>query len=160
MKLIALTAALLLAPAVADAQISRTYGSPTAAIAQTVKVPAGYETLYLSGALPDPVTPARDGKPAEWGGTEVQAASVFAKIEATLKANGYSSGDVVSMTIYMLGDPANGGRMDFAGMMRSYGKFYGTAAQPNRPSRSTVQVAALAGAGALLEVEVTAAKKP
>ena len=52
-----------------------------------------------------------------------------------------------------------GGAMDFAGMMKAYQRHYGTAAQPNKPSRSTVQVAALVAPGALIEVEVTAAKK-
>jgi len=50
--------------------------------------------------------------------------------------------------------------MDFAGMMRAYLKHYGTPGQPNKPTRSTVQVAALAAPAALLEVEVTAVRKP
>jgi enamine deaminase RidA (YjgF/YER057c/UK114 family) len=83
---------------------------------------------------------------------------VFTKIGASLKAVGLTEADVVSMTIYMVAP--EGQRMDFAGMMKSYTKFYGTAAQPNKPTRSTVQVAALASATALLEVEVTAVRKP
>ena len=46
------------------------------------------------------------------------------------------------------------------GMMKSYVKHYGTAEQPNKPARSTVQVQALAAPGALLEVEVTAVRPP
>ena len=37
--------------------------------------------------------------------------------------------------------------MDFAGFMEGYVKFFGTAAQPNLPSRSVVQVAGLANPG-------------
>ncbi len=40
-----------------------------------------------------------------------------------------------------------------------YSKFFGTADQPNKPARSAVQVAALVAPGALLEVEVIAAKR-
>jgi len=151
----ALLAALALAGAgnAAAAEIVRTYGSPTAFIASVVAVPAGYETVYLSGVLPDlPKAP----EPA--GDAQAQADSVFSKIGEILKSQGMTEGDVVSMTIYMAA-PA-GERMDFGGMMKAYGKYYGTPTQPNRPSRSTVQVTNLAAPGALLEVEVTAARKP
>ena len=50
-----------------------------------------------------------------------------------------------------------GNKMDFAGMMAAYTQFFGTAAQPNKPSRSTVQVAALVAPGALVEIDVVAA---
>lgn len=82
----------------------------------------------------------------------------MSKIEETLKGQSLTLGDVVSMTAYLVGDPANDGRMDFAGMMRAYGRRFGTAEQPHRPSRSTVQVAGLAAPGFLVEIEVTAAK--
>jgi enamine deaminase RidA (YjgF/YER057c/UK114 family) len=153
----ALAAAAALAAGAAAAQtptVIRTYAVPTAPIAQTASVPAGYETVYLSGVLPD--LPKAPEKP---GDAETQAASVFDKIAAILKANDLAEGDVVSMTIYMAGGDG-GARMDFAGMMKSYLKHYGTAAQPNKPTRSTVQVQALAAPGALLEVEVTAVRAP
>ncbi len=136
----------------AHAQIVRT-GPPTAIIAASATVPAGYETVYLSGALPD--APAAG---AAAGDAEAQAMNVFAKVGASLKALGLSEADVVHMTIYMAAP--NGARMDFAGMMKAYTKFYGTPEQPMKPTRSTVQVANLASPTALLEVEVTAARKP
>ena len=136
----------------APGPVVRTFASPTAAIAQTVTVPAGYDTIYLSGVIAD--LPKAPAPPAD---AEAQATSVFTKIGAILKSQGLSEADVVSMTIYMAGPP-EGGRMDFAGMMKAYTKFYGTAAQPNKPARSTVQVANLALPGALLEVEVTAVR--
>ena len=55
-------------------------------------------------------------------------------------------------------DPAMDNKLDFAGMNTAYAKFFGTPEQPNKPARSTVQVAALVAAGALLEVEVQAAR--
>jgi enamine deaminase RidA (YjgF/YER057c/UK114 family) len=57
-----------------------------------------------------------------------------------------------------VGDPAKDNKMDFAGMMAGYKKFFGSADQPNKPARSAFQVAALAAPGALIEIEVVAAK--
>ena len=42
----------------------------------------------------------------------------------------------------------------------AFKKVFGTADQPNRPSRVTVQIAGLALPGALVEIELTAAKVP
>ena len=51
----------------------------------------------------------------------------------------------------MVADPASN-KLDFAGMNAAYNKFFGTATQPNKPARTTVQVAALVNAGPLLEI--------
>jgi enamine deaminase RidA (YjgF/YER057c/UK114 family) len=118
------------------------------------------DMLYLSGQLPTPVTPAdrEKGTPAIYGNTQAQSESTFAKIEALLKAQGLGMGDVVMMRVYMAADPAMGGKLDFSGMNAAYAKYFGTAEQPNKPARSTVQVAALVAAGALVEIEVQAAR--
>src|SRR5215467_11232553 len=118
------------------------------------------ETLYVSGQLPSPVTPAdrEKGTPAVYGDTKTQAASTLSKIEALLKEQGLGMGDVVMMHVYLVGDPANGGKLDFAGLNAAYGQFFGTKEQPNKPARSAVQVAALAIAGPLVEIEVIAVK--
>jgi enamine deaminase RidA (YjgF/YER057c/UK114 family) len=118
------------------------------------------DTLYVSGQLPSPITPAdRDkGTPAVYGDTKTQAANIFGKIDALLKEQGLGMGDVVMMHVYMAGDPANGGKLDFAGMNAAFGQFFGTKEQPNKPARSAMQVAALVVPGPLLEIEVIAAK--
>jgi enamine deaminase RidA (YjgF/YER057c/UK114 family) len=67
-------------------------------------------------------------------------------------------GDVIKMNVFLVGDPAKGGKMDFPGMMAAYTKFFGTKEQPNLPARSAVQVAGLAAPGGLVEIEVIAAK--
>ena len=69
-------------------------------------------------------------------------------------------GDVVMMRVYLAGDPAKGGKMDFAGMMEGYTQYFGTKDQPNKPARVTVQVASLVAPGMLAEIEVQAVKKP
>lgn len=165
-----LSAALVLAAAIAaaapafaqlrGAEPTRTYGAPTAPIAAAVSVPAGYETVYMSGALPDPLTPPVAGAPPVLGTTEQQAESVLTKLAAGLKAQGLTEGDVVKMTVFMAGDPTKGGKMDFPGMMNAYKRHYGTPAQPNRPARSTVQVAALVAPGAMVEIEAVAVRRP
>lgn len=159
---IALAAAVLLgsaAPALGQ-EIERTYPTPTSFIASSVTVPAGTELIFLSGQLPnvaDPAAPA--GTVEAYGDTETQSESTFAKIKALLETQGLTMGDVVSMTVYLMAAPGSD-RMDFAAMMRAYNRYFGTAEQPNRPSRSTVQVAGLAAPGFLVEIEVTAARTP
>lgn len=83
------------------------------------------DTLYVSGQIATPITPAdRDkGTPAVYGDTKAQAASSLSKIEAILKEQGLTMGNVVAMHVFMAGDPANGGKLDFAGMNASYAQF-------------------------------------
>ena len=151
-------------PASGPADITRHAGASGSPILQAVEVPAGARTLYLSGMLPDPVDPARAGAPdlaiADYGDTRTQTVSTLNKIKRALEARGYSMRDAIKMTVYVAGDPALGGRMDFAGMNAGFRTFFGTADNPNTVSRSTIQVAALAGPAYLVEIEVTAAKLP
>jgi enamine deaminase RidA (YjgF/YER057c/UK114 family) len=118
------------------------------------------DTLYLSGQLASPVTPAdaAKGTAAVYGDTEAQTMSTLTKIQAALKSEGLGMGDVVMMHVYMAGDPAKGGKLDFPGMMAAYTRFFGTKEQPNKPARSAMQVAALAAPWALVEIEVIAVK--
>jgi enamine deaminase RidA (YjgF/YER057c/UK114 family) len=67
-------------------------------------------------------------------------------------------GDVVMMRVFLVAPPGEK-QMDFPGMMRGYGAFFGTAEQPRKPARSTMQVAGLVDPGWLVEIEVTAAQK-
>ena len=128
-------------------------------IAAAVEVPAGRTTVYLSGMVP-PV--ADDTAPkdsiAAYGNTETQSVAVLEAIGAQLKSMGLGFGDVVKMQVFLVGDPDKGGRMDFAGFMAGYVKYFGTGEQPNLPARSTMQVAALANPGFLVEIEVTAVR--
>jgi enamine deaminase RidA (YjgF/YER057c/UK114 family) len=118
------------------------------------------DTLYVSGQLGNPATPAdRDkGTPAVWGDTKSQAAGALEKIQTILKEQGLTMGNVVAMHVFMAGDPANGGKLDFAGMNSAYAQYFGTSEQPNKPARSAMQVAALAAPGALVEIEVIAVR--
>jgi enamine deaminase RidA (YjgF/YER057c/UK114 family) len=118
------------------------------------------DTLYLSGQLASPITPAdaAKGTAAVYGDTEAQTMSTLTKIQAALKAEGLTMGDVAMMHVYLAGDPAKEGKLDFPGMMAAYTRFFGTKEQPNKPARSAMQVAALAAPWALVEIEVIAVK--
>ena len=101
---------------------------------------------------------APKGSAAAYGDMETQATGALTAIKATLARMGMDMGDVVKMTVFMVADPAKDNKLDFAGLMAGYSKFFGTADQPNKPARSAVQVAALVVPGPLLEIEVIAAK--
>jgi enamine deaminase RidA (YjgF/YER057c/UK114 family) len=114
------------------------------------------DTYYLSGQMASPLNEGK-GTPPEYGDTKAQAASVFAKIQKLLQAQGLDMKDVVQMTVMLGPDPKNG-KLDFAGMQSQYVKYFGTPDQPNKPARSAFQAAALAAPWALLEVGVIAVK--
>jgi enamine deaminase RidA (YjgF/YER057c/UK114 family) len=79
-------------------------------------------------------------------------------MSASLENLGLDFGDVVKMTVFLVGDPEMDGRMDFGGFMKAYSKHFGTAAQPNKPARSAIQIAALARPDVFVEVEVVLAR--
>ena len=152
--------ALALAPAARAAEIVRVPNANGAApIAAAVVVPAGSSLMFLSGSLAsviDPKAPA--GSVAAYGDTKAQAISILEKHKALLAAQRMSFADVVQAHVFLAGDPSKGGDIDFAGLNAAWSLYFGTAAQPNKPARSTVKVAALVQAGALVEIEMTAAK--
>ena len=115
--------------------------------------------VYHSGTIPGPAnSEAERYSPEFWGDTEAQANSVFDRIESSPKNIGLGFGDVVKMTVFLVGTPENNGAMDFQGFMKAYTLHFGTEAQPNLPARSAVQVAGLAGPGMLVEIEVVLAR--
>jgi enamine deaminase RidA (YjgF/YER057c/UK114 family) len=129
-------------------------------IASSVAVPATARLVLVSGTLADVANPdAPAGSIERLGNTEIQSASVLGKIAQELAASGLTMADVVKMNVFMVGDPAKGGAMDFAGLMKAYSRHFGEASRGNLPARTTVQVAALPVPGALVEIEVIAAAK-
>ena len=152
-----LAPALIAAAALAgSAQAENVHVNPNNSfISSAVKVPAGSEMLYVSGITPDAVPGAPAATP--FGDTKTQTISILTKIEAIMKAQGYSLSDSVMMRVLLVGDPAKGGGRDFAGMMEGYTQFYGPL--KNKPARITSQVAALVRPGMYAEIEVQAAKK-
>jgi len=152
-----LGAALMTSPALAQ-DIVRHPGSAPTPILMGVTIPPGAETVILSGALASPIDPAKTEGIEAYGDTYTQTVSTLARIEASLGQLGYSKSDIVKLTVFIVGDPKLGGKMDFAGFNAGYRKFFGTAENPNLVARSTVQVAALAAPQFLVEIEAIAAK--
>ena len=157
--LLILALGLLAAPA-AQAQDVRRLGPAESPISASTEVPAGSRIVYISGTVPDPVDPsAPAGSVQRYGDTATQTRSILRKIRMQLALHGLGLGDVVMMRVFLVAPPGQQ-RMDFAGMMSAYREYFGTAAQPNRPARSTMQVAGLVDPGWLVEIEVTAASPP
>ena len=147
------------AAATAQAQEVRRLGPAESPISASVEVPAGSRLVYVSGTVPDPADAAAPaGSVQRYGDTATQTRSILTKIQAQLGRHGLGLGDVVMMRVFLVAPPGQP-RMDFAGMMSAYREFFGIAAQPNRPARSTMQVAGLVDPGWLVEIEVTAAAR-
>jgi enamine deaminase RidA (YjgF/YER057c/UK114 family) len=150
MNRIALIAAAVALGLVGAAHAAPTFiPSPMAAspIGVGAIVPAGSTIFFVSG-IPGSATT---------GDTGAQTTEVLTKLGAVLKAQGFDYKDVVNAKVYLVADPKTG-KMDFMGMNTAFKTFFGTATEPNKPSRVTVQVAGLAAPGSLVEIELTAAK--
>lgn len=155
-----IASALMTATAAHADPIVRHTNPPPAIILGGVTIPPGSELLILSGQLANPIDPARTDSIDAYGDTKTQTISTFNKIKAALAKVGYSMSDIVKLTVFVMGDPKLGGKMDFAGFNAGYNQFFGTAENPNLVARSTVQVAGLAGPHYLIEIEAIAAKAP
>jgi enamine deaminase RidA (YjgF/YER057c/UK114 family) len=159
LTVLALAAALTTSVQAAD--INRIGNTPQANILTGVIVPPGAEVFHLSGQLASPIDPSKPATSvADFGDTKTQTISIFNKIKAILAAQGYAMSDIFKMTVFVTAAPNMEGKMDFAGFNAGYREFFGTAENPNKVARSTVQVAGLAGPNFLIEIEVTAAKMP
>ncbi|WP_088183376.1 RidA family protein [Sphingobium sp. Z007] len=162
----ALTALMLAAMAVSSAPASAQAATvehkqaPGAMIASAAIIPPGSTLYYLSGATAAPIDAKDVESPGAFGDTEVQTLSIFTKMKAQLAELGLTMGDVVKLTVFLVGDPKLGGKMDRDGMTKSYKKFFGTPDQPNLPTRSAFQIAGLGRPQQLVEIEAIAAKAP
>lgn len=127
-------------------------------IAQAVTLPPNATIHFISGQVPPVVDKAANPDTiAAYGDTKTQTVGVLKKIEEILKSMNLAMGDVVKMQVFLVGDPAKGGRADIKGFMEGYTQFFG-GAQPNLPARAVMQVAGLNSPGWLVEIEVVAAK--
>lgn len=141
-------------------EIKRTV-NPAAAIpiATAVTVPAGSDLVFFSGVLPDVAhADAPKGTPESYGDTQAQTASVLKKLQANLAAEGLGFGDVVQVRVFLVGDPKKDNKLDFAGLNAAFVQHFGTAEQPGRPARTALQVVALPAPGALVEIDLVAAR--
>ena len=162
MKITTLIGLLLFAGINANADVTRhpLPNNSTFPISRAVEVTSDTTLIYHSGTVPGAENPdAERGSREYYGDTETQALSVFSRMEASFKELDVGFGDVIKMTVFLVGDPAMEGKMDFGGFMKAYTKYFGTEDQPNKPARSAFQIAGLAGGpGMLVEIEVVIAR--
>jgi enamine deaminase RidA (YjgF/YER057c/UK114 family) len=160
MKTTVLMAGLLLAFGARAQQIKRTaIPNSNFPISVAVTVPAGAETIYFSGVLPEVAdASAPKGTPAAYGDTQTQTLSVLKRLQAALANEGLGFADVVSLRVFLVGDPKLDNKLDFNGLNAAYSQFFGTDAQPAKPVRTALQVAALPAPGALVEIDLIAAR--
>ena len=150
--LVGAVAGLLIASG-SEAQLTRV-GS--GAVADAVEAKGAVDTLYISGITPAALDPSA---PSVRGDTKTQTLNILKQLGDILKGQGYGYGDVVMLHVYLVADPAKGGKMDFAGMKEGYSEVFGTSSQPGRPARATVQVAGLVDEGQLVEIEAVAVRR-
>jgi enamine deaminase RidA (YjgF/YER057c/UK114 family) len=158
MRVLAILVGALALASAGEAKEVRRLGAAESPIAASTEAPAGSRIVWISGTVPDAVDPAAPaGSVQRYGDTAVQTRSVLRKIEVQLKKHDMGLGDIVMMRVFLVPPPGQA-RMDFPGMMTAYREFFGTAAQPDKPARSTLQAAGLVDPGWLVEIEATAAK--
>ncbi len=121
------------------------------AIAKSVTVPPGYDTIYFSGS--------GAGRPVEGqepGDTETQATKALENIKKNLAEEGMTFGDVVIMHAYLGLDPKTG-QADRQGWGNAFKKYFGTEEQPNKPARTSIQIS-FGTSPNLIEIEVIAVR--
>lgn len=118
----------------------------------TIRIPAGAETLYLSGSG------ASANPDGSWGDMEAQTVDTFNGFRETLEAEGWSMSDIVQVRAFGVADEF--GLLDFDGFNRGYRQFFGTEENPMKPVRSFVEIEDLVVDGWLVEIEVRAARMP
>ena len=118
----------------------------------TIKVPAGAESLYLSGSG---ASPLEDGS---WGEMEQQVVDTFESFKETLESQGWSMVDIVQVRAFAVSDEF--GYLDFDGFNRGYRKFFGTEENLLKPVRTFVEIQGLVVPGWLVEIEIRAARIP
>lgn len=139
-----------------QAQEVKRVGAAASPISQVVAVPSSYTTYYVAGITANPGGGV--GIPADMD-SKAQTVVILEKIKALLAAEGLGLGDIVMMRVYLVGVPSKDGRMDNGGMNEAYKTYFGTAEQPNKPSRATIQVAGLGSPTTLVEIEAQAVRK-
>lgn len=131
---------------------------PASLILHGVKIPANAELYMLSGLVALPADPTKAESFENFGDTRTQTINTLNRIRERLRAQGYEMRDVVKLTVFLVGDPKLGGKLDYDGMNAGFSEFFRTADNPNTVARSTVQVAALASPYYLVEIDAIAAR--
>ena len=122
-------------------------------------VPAGRELVFLSGHTPPVVdASAPPDSHKAFGDTYTQTVGTLKEVRKSLERLGLTMSHLVKLQVFLVGDPALGGRMDNEGFSRAYAEFFGTPEQPYLVVRTRMQVISLVNPGWLVEIEALAVK--
>lgn len=149
---IVMMGATLFVGAMTNAQEIRRTERPGSPLSNLVRVPAGYEYVFISGT-----TAGSGGTPIPDGAdTREQVAIIYNKMKSWLEGEGMTMADIVMLRVFLVPDPATG-RVDARGANEAYAQFFGSADQPILPSRITLPTTL--NGRAMAEIEAIAAKK-
>jgi enamine deaminase RidA (YjgF/YER057c/UK114 family) len=157
LRLVALTVAVLSLQPAHAAEVVRNGNEPGRPILTSVEIPPGKALVFLSGQVPSPINPEAPREQRVLGDMEAQTMSILGKIEDHLKTLGLGMKDVVKAQAFLVADPATG-KVDRDGFNKAFGKYFGTSAQPNKPTRSAFEIAGLGSTGMFVEIEVMAVR--
>ncbi len=139
-----------------QAQTVEFYGSPTSIISSGAIIPEGKKMLWTSGSTGGVAdSSAVAGTREQFGDTQTQALSILANFEKTLRAKGLKMNDVLMLRVYLTPDKSTG-KHDYQGWNNAYAQYFGTAANPTKPIRSTIGIAGLANTDKFIEIELVA----
>lgn len=141
----------------ADSGVIRNGNAPGRPILSSVEVPASKNLVFLSGQVPSPTNPDAPREQQTLGDMETQTMSVLKKIDDHLKSIGLTMGDVVKAQAFLVADPKTG-LVDRDGFNKAFAKYFGTEAQPNKPTRSAFVIAGLGSPTMFVEIEVMAVR--
>lgn len=115
--------------------------------------------MLLSGHTPPVIDPTAPPDSIQaFGDTYKQTVGALKELQQSLKQLGLTMGNLVKLQVFLVGDPALGGRMDSEGFSRAYADFFGTPEQPHLVARTRLQVVGLVNPGWLVEGEAIAVR--
>jgi enamine deaminase RidA (YjgF/YER057c/UK114 family) len=141
----------------ADSGVIRNGNAPGRPILTSVEVPASKNLVFLSGQVPSAVNPDAPREQQTLGDMETQTMSVLKKIDEHLKSIGLTMGDIVKAQAFLVADPVTG-KVDRDGFNKAFAQYFGTDAQPNKPTRSAFVIAGLGSPTMFVEIEVMAVR--
>lgn len=140
-----------------DSSILTARHTTTAPFADSITVAPGTPLFFTWGVTPSPrakaIARGATGEAERYGDTYAQTRALMTQLTDDLREVGLSLRDVVAVRANLVADPD----LDMAGWDRAFGEFFGNAANPHRPARTTIGISRLFIRDYLAEVEFVAA---
>lgn len=128
----------------------------TAPVSRAVGIGSSSMFYQLGAQYPEVIDSSAPPKSIQaFGDTYTQTMTTLRRLSALLADLGLAKHNLTHMRVYLVSEVA-GGRMDLDGFNKAYTEYFQDQ-QWNYPSRTVIQIAAMANPGWLLEIEATAA---